>query len=190
MKHRSNRLRIIAGRWRGRPLAFSDAEGLRPTGDRIRETLFNWLQAYVPGARCLDLFAGSGALGLEALSRGAETAVFVERARPAAEAIRANLAKFSATGGRVLQADALRFLQGPAERFDIVFIDPPFGSDIIGSCCELLEQRGWLAPGALIYIEQDRSRSAPQLPDNWTLHRQAHAGQVAYYLARRQQETS
>lgn len=187
MKHRPNELRIIGGRWRGRRIAFPDARDLRPTGDRIRETAFNWLQRYLPGARCLDLFAGSGAMGLEALSRGADSVVFVDRERVVADAIHANLALLDAANGRVLQADALRLLEGPAEPFDIVFIDPPFSVDIIGRCCELLEQKGWLTAGAMIYMEQDRARAAPAMPANWTLHRQGHAGQVAYLLARREQ---
>ncbi|HEX5513406.1 MAG TPA: 16S rRNA (guanine(966)-N(2))-methyltransferase RsmD [Gammaproteobacteria bacterium] len=188
MKHRPNTLRIIGGNWRGRRVSFPDVDGLRPTGDRIRETVFNWLQAYTPGARCLDLFSGSGAMGLEALSRGAESVVFVERNAAAAAATRTALATFGVDNGQVLQADALRFLETPTGSFDIVFIDPPFGADIISKCCELLEQHHWLKPGALIYMEQDRAKAVPSIPDNWTMHRQAHAGQVAYYLARRHEE--
>lgn len=190
MKRRQNELRIIGGRWRGRRLPFPDAEDLRPTADRVRETVFNWLQPYIAGAHCLDLFAGSGAMGMEALSRGAEHAVLVELNRSAAAAIQANLDKLEARHGRLTNMDALRYLAGPVERFDIVFIDPPFSTDIIGRCCQLLEQRGWLTPRALIYIEQDRAKAAPAIPDNWTLHRQAHAGQVAYYLARRNDDAS
>lgn len=185
MKRGSNQLRIIAGEWRGRRLSFPDSDGLRPTGDRVRETLFNWLQPYIPGARCLDLFAGSGALGLEALSRGAEEAVFVERARPAVQALEANLQKLQAKGAHVLQGDALRYLAGPARRFDVVFLDPPFGSDIIGDCCSRLEEGGWLSDGALIYLEHDAARPLPPLPAGWSLHRSGRAGQVAFHLARR-----
>lgn len=188
MSRPRNTLRIIGGNWRGRRVSFPDADDLRPTSDRIRETVFNWLQAYSPGARCLDLFAGSGAMGLEALSRGAESVLFVERDLAAATAIRTALARFDATGGQVMQADALRFLEHPTGRYEIVFIDPPFGADIISRCCELLEQHGWLKPGALIYLEQDRAKPVPSIPDNWSLHRQAKAGQVAYYLARRPEE--
>jgi 16S rRNA (guanine966-N2)-methyltransferase len=112
----------------------------------------------------------------------------VERNAAAAAATRTALATFGADNGRVLQADALRFLETPTESFDIVFIDPPFGADIISKCCELLEQHRWLKPGALIYMEQDRAKAVPSIPDNWTMHRQAHAGQVAYYLARRREE--
>lgn len=188
MARRQNELRIIGGRWRGRRIGFPDGAGLRPTADRVRETLFNWLQPHIHGARCLDLFAGSGALGLEALSRGAEACIFVDRERAVADSIRANLAMLQASGAEAIQSDALRFLDGQSRPFDIVFIDPPFSLDIIGRCCAVLDARGWLAPSALIYLEQDRSRPQPALVDGWSLHRQGHAGQVAYYLARREQE--
>jgi 16S rRNA (guanine966-N2)-methyltransferase len=189
MKHKPNTLRIIGGSWRGRRVAFPDGDGLRPTGDRIRETVFNWLQPYAPGARCLDLFAGSGSMGLEALSRGAESVTFVERNSAATTAIRAALAMLDAGNAQVLQADALRYLDtAAAQPVDIVFVDPPFGVDIIDDCCRLLEQRNWLKPGALVYIEQDKDKPAPSLPDNWIIHRQAQAGQVAYCLARRQDQ--
>ena len=185
MKRSGNELRIIAGQWRGRRLSFPDSEGLRPTGDRVRETVFNWLQMYVPGARCLDLFAGSGAMGLEALSRGAESVTFVEYSRPAAAAIRENLEVFGSRAGRVLNMDAQRFLGGAPERYDIVFLDPPFSSDIIDSCCARLETGGWLAEAALVYLEQDRSKPPPTLPPGWELFRSSHAGQVNFSLARR-----
>lgn len=182
---RGNQLRIIGGSWRGRRVSFPDAEGLRPTGDRVRETVFNWLQPYVPGARCLDLFAGSGAMGLEALSRGAAAVTFVERSRAVADAIRQSLAMLGDRAGRVLNMDADRYLAGAAEPYDVVFLDPPFASDIIGSCCARLEAGGWLAENALIYLEQDRSRPLPALPAGWSLHRSGQAGQVAFHLARR-----
>jgi len=185
MKRAGNELRIIAGQWRGRRVAFPDSEGLRPTGDRIRETLFNWLQAYLPGARCLDLFAGSGALGLEALSRGAAEVVFVERARPVVQSLEANLSKLQAQGGRVIQLDAMRYLDGAPRPFDVVFLDPPFGSDIIGACCSRLEDGGWLSADAFVYLEHDAAKPLPPLPPNWSLHRSGRAGQVAYHLARR-----
>lgn len=187
MNRRPNELRIIAGAWRGRKLAFPDAEGLRPTGDRVRETVFNWLSPYLSGARCLDLFAGSGAMGFEALSRGADSAVLVDKARPVIQALEASAAKLAATGAKVVQADALRFLDGPAQAFDVVFLDPPFGSDIIGTCCTRLEARGWLSASALVYLEHDAAKPLPPLPPNWSLHRSGHAGGVAFHLARRQQ---
>lgn len=190
MSRPRNTLRIIGGNWRRRRVCFPNVPGLRPTSDRIRETVFNWLQPYLPGARCLDLFAGSGAMGLEALSRGAGSALFVERNPAAAASIRTALKQLGAVGGDVLQADALRLLEQPGGSYDIVFIDPPFGTDIISTCCELLEQHQWLKPGALIYLEQERGKPIPTTPDNWSLHRQAKAGQVAYYLMRRQEGRS
>lgn len=186
----SGELRIIGGQWRSRKLRFPDAGGVRPTPARTRETLFNWLSFHVEQSRCLDLFAGSGAMGLEALSRGAGSALFVERNPAAAASIRTALKQLGAVGGEVLQADALRLLEQPGGSYDIVFIDPPFGTDIISTCCELLEQHQWLKPGALIYLEQERGKPIPTTPDNWSLHRQAKAGQVAYYLMRRQEDRS
>lgn len=167
-------------------------EGLsiRPTSDRVRQAIFNVLGQFFDGERVLDLFAGSGAMGLEALSRGAGSALFVERNPAAAASIRTALKQLGAVGGEVLQADALRLLEQPGGSYDIVFIDPPFGTDIISTCCELLEQHQWLKPGALIYLEQERGKPIPTTPDNWSLHRQAKAGQVAYYLMRRQEDRS
>lgn len=189
MRNKPNTLRIIGGNWRGRRINFPNSSDLRPTGDRIRETLFNWLQPYTPGARCLDLFAGSGSLGLEALSRGAESVRFIENHSAAAAAIRTALARLEITTAQVLQADVLRYLESTtAQPADIVFVDPPFGTDIINACCRLLEQHGWLKSDALIYLEQDKNQSAPELPENWIFHRQARAGQVAFYLARRQDQ--
>lgn len=189
MKHKPNTLRIIGGSWRRRRVTFPDIDGLRPTGDRIRETVFNWLQPYTPGARCLDLFSGSGSMGLEALSRGAQFVSFIENNSAAVEAIRTTLTSFGADNAQVLQADAVRFLETASPQpADIVFIDPPFGTDIINDCCRLLEQRNWLKAGAMIYLEQDKSKPVPSLPDNWIIHRQAQAGQVAFYLARCQNQ--
>ncbi len=180
-------LRIIGGQWRGRKLAFPAVEGLRPTADRVRETLFNWLQFDLPGARCLDLFAGSGALGLEALSRGAAEVLFVERAAPAARAIEAHLNTLGATDrARVRRADARALLDGPATPFDILFLDPPFASDLLAPCARRLERNGWLAPEALIYIETPARTEPPPLPGNWNIERHKRAGEVTYRLARRE----
>lgn len=184
MKAKGNALRIVGGRWRGRRLSFPDAEALRPTGDRIRETLFNWLQPYLSGSRCLDLFAGSGALGLEALSRGAASAVLVEKARAVARQLEQSVRELDAVGARIVNADALGFLAGAAEPFDIVFLDPPFATDLLDRCCGMLTGSGWLAPGAFVYLERDLSQGPPALPPQWTLHREGRAGQVGYYLAR------
>lgn len=178
-------MRIVGGEWRGRRIRFPSAAELRPTPDRVRETLFNWLQQSVPSARCLDLFAGSGALGLEALSRGASESLFVERDAAAARNIRATLEEFKATRGRVVEADALAYLGGSAEAFDIVFADPPFARGGLTELCKLLETRGWLAPGAFIYLELAARDELPLLPDNWTQWRETRAGEVRALLARR-----
>lgn len=179
----TNQLRIIGGQWRGRKLGFPDVDGLRPTGDRIRETLFNWLAPDIRGARCLDLFAGSGALGLEALSRGAGASLLVERDAKAAAQLRANLALLKADQGSLINADALTLLQqgNSATPFDVVFVDPPFQLNLWQAVVDALETGGWLADEAIVYIESGRE-SAYQVPPNWTLHRDKQAGQVSYRL--------
>lgn len=179
-----NEFRIIAGEWRRRRLKFPDLPGIRPSPDRVRETLFNWLRNVVPGARCLDLFTGSGALGLEALSRGAASVLFVDRERPVLEAIKAHLALLGASGGATWQGDALGFLRGAPQPLDLVFLDPPFDSPLLGSAIRALEQPGWLAPGAHVYMEWS-ARKALETPAGWDLLRQDRAGQVSYALARR-----
>jgi 16S rRNA (guanine966-N2)-methyltransferase len=181
----AQRLRIIGGQWRGRRVSFPDLPDLRPTGDRIRETVFNWLQMILPGARCLDLFAGSGALGLEAASRGAARVVLVERSARVCEALRLNREALGAQSVEIICSDALHYLQRPGEVFDVVFLDPPFDSDMIGTCCRRLEDGGWLAPSARIYLELAATAPPPELPGNWELNRSRKAGQVAFYLAQR-----
>ena len=178
-----NRLRIIAGRWRSRRLAFADTPGLRPTPDRVRETLFNWLQPVIAGARCLDLFAGSGALGFEAASRGAAEVVLVERDRAAVQCLRTQVANLDARGVQVVWADALSYLQQPGRPFDVVFLDPPYGSELLGPCCERLEAGGWLSMPAHIYLETRIGQNLPPLPPSWRRVRSQRAGQVNYHLA-------
>lgn len=180
----ANQIRIIGGQWRSRRLAFPDVPGLRPTPDRVRETLFNWLAPGLPGARCLDLFAGSGALGIEALSRGAAEVVFVERDPVAVRALRENLVRLKAEGGRVELAEALAWLRQPATPFEIVLLDPPFGAGLLEPVCAALEAGGWLADRAWVYLEGEAG-SQPTLPVHWMLHREKTAGTVAYRLARR-----
>ncbi|MFZ0007889.1 MAG: 16S rRNA (guanine(966)-N(2))-methyltransferase RsmD [Steroidobacteraceae bacterium] len=175
-------LRIIGGAWRGRKLRFPRDADIRPTPDRVRETLFNWLGARVPGARCLDLFAGSGALGLEALSRGAAQVTFVEQDTAAARELHARLAEWGAQGGEVERADALRFLEGAARPFAVVFLDPPFASPLLGAAAALLEERGWLEPGALIYVESAARGGLPPLPPRWAALKAKQAGEVGYHL--------
>lgn len=179
-------LRIVGGRHRGRRLRFPADTSIRPTPDRVRETLFNWLAPRISGAYCLDAFAGSGALGLEALSRGAGHVTFLERDRRAAEAIRQVLADWNETAADVQAVDTLAWLRSaPREsaqrRFDVVYLDPPFDAGVLAEACELLE-RAWLAPDARIYVERAARIPLPALPVNWTALRQGRAGEVGYHL--------
>jgi 16S rRNA (guanine966-N2)-methyltransferase len=186
-------------------LRFPPSPEIRPTPDRVRETLFNWLGPRLRGARCLDLFAGSGALGLESLSRGAAQVTFVERDAAAARELRARLSEWGATGGHVEQADALRFLVRPrppgaapgpnatlelalaegGAPFGIVFLDPPFDSNLLREVPRQLEDGGWLSPGALIYIECPAAAGLPPLPAGWTVTKAKEAGEVGYHLVTR-----
>ncbi len=177
-------LRIIGGRWRGRRVAVPEQPGLRPTPDRVRETLFNWLQPVIAGTRCLDLFAGSGALALEALSRGAEEVVAVERNPAVAGALRALAGKIGADGLEVVQADAQAYLERMPRPFDVVFLDPPFGSDLLSSVPGQLEP-DWLASPAWIYLECAPGQDDTPLPDAWEIVRHKRAGDVIYRLVRR-----
>ena len=186
-RHRQEQgqLRIIGGDWRGRKLSFPAVEGLRPTSDRVRETLFNWLQMDIPGRRCLDLFAGSGALGLEALSRGAAEVVMVEQDRSAAQQIRQHLQTLNSQSGRVENDNAFKYLQGSARPFDVVFLDPPYQLGCLAECCQLLEENGWLKPEAKIYLEDSSKNPPPELPHTWQLLRSKKAGEIGYHLALR-----
>lgn len=176
-------LRIIAGQWRSRQFAFPMAHGLRPTPNRVRETLFNWLAPYVEAARVLDPFAGSGALFLEALSRGAGSALALDLNPAAVTSLRGHLATLRCDNGQVLQSDALAYLQNqPATPFDLVFLDPPFSQDLLLPACTLLEERGWLADDAWVYTESEQVPSSLGMPANWRLHREQKAGQVHYAL--------
>jgi 16S rRNA (guanine966-N2)-methyltransferase len=178
------KLRIVAGDLRGSKLAVPDQPGLRPTSDRVRETLFNWLMPVIEGARCLDLYAGTGALGIEAISRGAAACTFVESDRALARDLRENLARLKIESARVVEGDALSMLAGRAEPFDIVFLDPPFGGDLWDASAERLETRGWLAPDGWIYVESPAGTELA-LPDAWLLHREGQAGAVRFALYRR-----
>jgi len=186
-------VRIIGGSWRGRRVEVLDGAELRPTPDRVRETLFNWLMPLLPGARCLDLYAGTGILGLEALSRGAAECWFVERDARLAAALEAALLRFVGAGaggpgqagprGRVLVTDAQRWLdRPPLQAFDVVFLDPPYAANNLGDLCKLLA-RGWLSPAAWVYLETSRGLDLPALPTGWQLHRESQAGDVRYALA-------
>lgn len=184
-KPQPGQLRIIGGEWRGRRLQFPAVTDLRPTPDRVRETLFNWLQMHIAGTRCLDLFSGSGALGLEALSRGAREVVMVEQDRAAVAQIRQHLLTLKSNDGRVENSDVFRFLEGAATPFDVVFLDPPYRLGALAHCCQLLEQNGWLKDDAIIYLEDSAKNGEPPLPAHWELLRSKKAGDVGYYLAQR-----
>jgi 16S rRNA (guanine966-N2)-methyltransferase len=172
-----NRVRIIGGAWRSRLISFPPGKDLRPTPDRVRETLFNWLGQDLTGKTCLDLFAGSGALGFEAASRGARRVVMVENDATVFRAIAVNRETLAATAVEPKKADALEFLRAGDEAYDIVFLDPPFKSGYWPRLAQLLPPR--LAPGALVYYE---SATVPELRPGWNVHRQGHAGQVRYQL--------
>jgi 16S rRNA (guanine966-N2)-methyltransferase len=183
----ANQLRIIGGNHRGRRLRFIPGRGLRPTPDRVRETLFNWLQADIHGARCLDLFAGSGALGLEALSRGAAHLVAVEHNRAAAQRLRDNISLLNEqAAAEVVHGDALRLLRTPPDTpFDIVFLDPPFADELLPEACRRLEQNHWLSDAAIVYLEHEAKQPWPALPETWIVSREGVAGQSAQRLLRR-----
>ena len=178
------RIRIIGGSLRNSRLDVPDLPGLRPTAERVRETLFNWLAPVVEGAGCLDLCAGTGALGVEALSRGAASVQFVERDARAAQALRGNLERLKVGAGRVTVADAGTFLRGTPQPHDLVFLDPPFALGLWAALAQQLEAAGWLAAQAWIYVESPRN-GALVLPPNWLLHREGHAGEVRFALYRR-----
>jgi 16S rRNA (guanine966-N2)-methyltransferase len=177
-----NRLRIIGGRWRGSRIVFPPLAAIRPSPDRVRETLFNWLQQPIVGARCLDLFAGSGALGLEALSRGAAHVTFVDREPQIGRHLSQTLERLGSRDATVVVEDAQRFLSRPAQRFDIVFLDPPFDSGVLEQVGGRLQ--GWLAPGGYVYVECPAERSLAMLPAHWAVQRTKRAGQVGYHLLR------
>lgn len=178
------RVRIIAGDWRRRSLEFPAVDDVRPTPDRVRETVFNWVTPVLPGSRCLDLFAGSGALGLEALSRGAGQATFVDQSRALMKALRANLATLDAGNCEVVESDVMAFLgrENDGDAMDLVFLDPPFRAGFVEPVCDRLAAGGWVKAGSLVYIEHESDLPEPLLPRNWALSRRKTAGQVCYSL--------
>jgi len=180
-----SKIRIIAGQWRSRQLLFEDAPGLRPTPARVRETLFNWLQQDVIGSRCLDLYAGSGALGFEAASRGAKSVSIVESNAQACRLIKENTVKLTANQIKIIQSDVFRFLAGEASPFDLVFLDPPFGKNMAQQTCQWLEDKGWLVSHAKVYVEVESNLVLEGMPLNWKLLKSKKAGDVAYYLFER-----
>ncbi|MGE0116039.1 MAG: 16S rRNA (guanine(966)-N(2))-methyltransferase RsmD [Steroidobacteraceae bacterium] len=193
----ANRLRIIGGRWRGTRLIFPDIAAIRPTPDRVRETLFNWLQQEITDAHCLDLFAGSGALGLEALSRGAQSVTFVDQEPQIAHYLRATLTRLKCDTATVHSGDARSYLQKAGQTFELVFLDPPFATvasgDWLANLLKQLDTSGCLSPHAWIYLECPASLGSPTTwvywPKHWRLHRSRQAGQVGYHLVRRTVDT-
>lgn len=176
-------IRLISGKWRGKKLPVQNKEGLRPTTDRTKETLFNWLMNDIRDAKCLDCFSGSGSLAFEALSRSAQDALLLERDKQVARQLKNNLAILNATNAKVIETDSIIYLQKPApQQFDIVFVDPPFNKDLVSPCCHLLESNGYLKPEALIYIEVEVQLIELNIPDNWLQLKIKNTGQVSYQL--------
>jgi 16S rRNA (guanine966-N2)-methyltransferase len=184
-RDRRSQLRIIGGQWRGRKLNFEPEPGLRPTTDRIRETLFNWLAPHIHGARCLDLFAGSGALGLEALSRGAAHCDFVDVSAPAVKQIEGQLELLGARDRAVCHCtDAAHYLALADDSFDLVFVDPPFASALASPACARLAGSGLLRAEAMVYVETAAGEPLQTVPPGWTEHRGKVSGGVEYRLFR------
>ncbi len=190
MASKSNQVRIIGGQWGGRKLDFPSINGLRPTTDRIRETLFNWLQPHLSQSNCLDLYAGSGALGFEAASRGAKQVVMVESKAVVIESLKLNKRLLKADSIQIIQGEAQPFLKKGSKQskmlFDVVFLDPPFKQEELMVCVKQLEESNCLSDNAVIYLECKRKLTLNFLPPNWTDHRSKTAGQVAYYLYHRE----
>ena len=177
-------VRVIAGLWRGRKLPVLNAEGLRPTTDRVKETLFNWLMMDVANARCLDCFAGSGSLGIEALSRQAQAVFFLEKFATAAQQLKKNLASLKTDNGTVINTDTLAYLaqKNNENPFDIIFIDPPFHYQFVPQILPLLQQNNWLAENALIYVETEKNHPPLPLAENWQIIKEKSAGMVTSRL--------
>lgn len=183
-------LRIIAGKWRGRKLPIVEQDGLRPTPNRIRETLFNWLALYIEDARILDCFSGSGALALESLSRGASEAIILEKASHVADNIKNNLTLLSCAQGKVINTDSMTWLAKPADQsFDIIFLDPPFRKGLLKKICDLLANNGYASSGTIVYVEVEAETMKSDdvlmlMPTAWSMFREKIAGQIHYSLWR------
>lgn len=179
-------VRVISGKWRGRKLTVLDADGLRPTSDRVKETLFNWLMHDIDGANVLDCFSGSGSLAIEALSRYASHATLIERELPLAKNLTKNLASLKCDNANVVNKDCLSWLANTAtQQYNVVFIDPPFRKDLAINCCQALEKNNWLTENALVYLETEKELKVAELPVNWRLLKEKIAGQLAYRLYQR-----
>lgn len=176
-------VRLIGGTFRGRKLPVLLAEGLRPTSDRVRETLFNWLQFNIAGACCLDCFAGSGALGFEALSRGAASVTLLDKHAPSVAQLKANAAKLKLENAEVILNDTLNWLESPASQtYDIVFVDPPFHQGLMTPTLDRLFQNGYLTEKSWLYLEQEKALEWPTLPGGWVCHREKSTSEVRYGL--------
>ena len=183
-------VRIIAGKWRGRRLKVPDVQDLRPTPDRVRETLFNWLSLLLPGARCLDLFAGSGILGFEALSRGALRVVMVDQSPEVIKTLKEEAVGFGADNVIIYRANVPTQLQTVEQPFDIVFLDPPYTGGLLLPICSYLEEHHFLADQAYIYLESQQAIESSHLPANWQIVKSGKAGQVFYHLAHRESDNA
>ncbi|MDO5090657.1 MAG: 16S rRNA (guanine(966)-N(2))-methyltransferase RsmD [Cardiobacteriaceae bacterium] len=178
---RDHKIRIIAGKHRGRRIAVPDLDGLRPSPDRVRETVFNWLQFDLPGASVLDAFAGSGAMGLEALSRGAASVLFTDTSNIACERLRTILRDWREAHAHVREIDALQ-LGDSAARYDIIFLDPPFAAHLHQQAVDKFASSRWLKPGGVLYIERGGNVPLPQLPPGYGWRKQSHAGRLVFGL--------
>ncbi|MBD1559363.1 16S rRNA (guanine(966)-N(2))-methyltransferase RsmD [Vibrio sp. S9_S30] len=187
-KQSSGFVRIISGLWRGRKLPVYDAEGLRPTTDRVKETLFNWLAQDIPRSKILDLFAGSGSLGFESASRQAQHVTLLEMNAQAYKQLQSNIQTLNANNIDAIHTDTLTFLKQAGTPHDVVFIDPPFRKGLLDDVIHLLEQNGWLSANAMIYIESEKELVIDAVPAHWQLHREKTAGQVCYRLFEREEK--
>ncbi len=180
---KTNQVRIIGGKWRGRKIVFPEQSALRPTHDRIRETLFNWIAAYLPGANCLDLFAGSGVIGFEAVSRGAATVVLVDQDVDVIQQLERNKKNLLADNVAIIKASVLEDkLELPVEKFDIVFVDPPFYGNLLQPACHWLSTRAYVKSGSVIYLESEINYEKRVLPDNWVVIKHKRTATVLYSL--------
>lgn len=184
-KQQTGQVRIIAGQFRGRKLPVIMADGLRPTTDRVKETVFNWLMPYLYNAKCLDCFAGSGSLGFEALSRGVSSTQFYELNATAVKQIQENILLLKANNAQVNKGSCLQLLETEQQKFDLIFIDPPFRKGFVGQTAQLLESKQLLADEAVIYVEVESELAELHIPLNWQLLKEKVSGQVAYRLYQR-----
>ena len=182
MKSKKGKVRIIAGEWRSRLLPVADIPGLRPTTDRVRETLFNWLQDSIIGSRCLDLFAGTGALGFEAASRGAAEVVMIEHDRKAFASLQQSVEILKTEKVKITQADALSWLEKTDQVFDIIFLDPPFDQNLVPETLEKLMRSSCVKSGTRIYLEEKTHAKESPIPESLEVIKQGKAGQVRYSL--------